>query len=160
MKILSIDPGYERLGIAILEKNKRSKETVLYSDCFRTSNKFPFPERLLKIGNELDRVIKKYSPEVFVTESLFFTKNQKTALFVASAIGSLIYIAKKNNLKVFEYTPLQIKIAITGYGRSDKKQITSMVQKLVTIDKKIKLDDEYDAIAVGLTFFASERGLF
>lgn len=160
MKILSVDPGYERLGIAVIEKNKNSKETILYSDCFRTSNKLSFSERLLKIGNELNKVIKKFSPEVFVTESLFFAKNQKTALFVAEVIGVLIYIARKNNLKIFEYTPLQIKIAITGYGRSDKKQMASMIQKLIDVEKNISFDDEYDAIAVGLTFFATEKSLF
>ena len=83
--------------------------------------------------------------------------NQKTAIDVAGVRGMLFYIAKKHSLSVFEYTPLQIKMAVTGYGKSDKKQVTDMVTKLIKIDKKIKFDDEYDAIAVGLTCFASER---
>ena len=78
---------------------------------------------------------------------------------VAGSRGVIIYVAEKHGLKVFEYTPLQIKIAVTGYGRSDKLQVTQMVQRLIKVDKKVKFDDEYDAIAVGLTCFAIEKAL-
>ena len=156
MKVLSIDPGYGRLGIAIIESENK-KERLLYSDCFQTDKKLSYEERLLKIGNELSTLIKKFNPDILAIESLFFAKNQKTAIDVAGVRGVLIYIAKSHNLSIFEYTPLQIKIAITGYGRGDKKQVTQMVEKLIKIEKFIKLDDEYDAIAVGLTCLASER---
>lgn len=157
MRVLSVDPGYERLGIAIVEQKKGGKEELIYSNCFRTSKDILFEERLLKIGESVEEVIQKYSPDVFASESLFFTKNQKTALLVAGARGVLLYVATKNNLPIFEYTPLQIKIAVTGYGRSDKLQVTDMVKRLIDIKKEIKLDDEYDAIAVGLTCLASEK---
>jgi len=156
MRILSVDPGYERLGVAVIEKNG-SVETLVYSACFQTDKKLPYSDRLLKIGVEVARLIKKFNPDSFASESLFFAKNQKTAMDVAGVRGALFYIAKKHDLPVFEYTPLQIKMAITGYGKSDKKQITEMVTKLIKIDKQIKFDDEYDAIAVGLTCLASER---
>lgn len=154
MRIISIDPGYERIGFAVLEKKQKNKEVLLYSDCFRTSAKLPFSERLKLIGTEIEKLIKKYKPKKMAIESLFFNSNQKTAMKVAEVKGALKYIALKNKLEVFEYTPLQIKIAVTGYGRGNKKQITAMVENLIEIKKDIEYDDEYDAIAVGLTCFA------
>ena len=155
MRIISIDPGYERVGIAVLEKQvKSAREKLLYSDCFQTSAKIPFAERLKLIGAEIEKIIKKYKPKTMAVESLFFNSNQKTAMLVAEVKGALKYIALKNKLQVSEYTPLQIKIAVTGYGRGDKNQVTTMVKNLIEIKKEIKYDDEYDAIAVGLTYFA------
>ena len=157
MKILAIDPGYERLGIAILEKLPKVKERVLYSDCFKTSSKLTFKERLLLIGQEVERVIKKYEPEILSIETLYFTNNQKTAMNVAEARGVIIYEAMRHGLSLAEYTPLQIKIAVTGHGRSDKQQVISMIGRLVVIEKEIKHDDEYDAIAIGLTYCATAK---
>jgi crossover junction endodeoxyribonuclease RuvC len=155
MKILSIDPGYERVGIAILEKNTISKEILLYSECFKTSSKIPHNERLLIIGKKVRAIIAEYAPEALAIEKLFFNTNQKTALLVAEARGVIIYEASLTNMPIFEYTPLQVKIAVTGYGRSEKKQMMAMVPRLMQIEKKISSDDEFDAIAIGLTFFAS-----
>jgi len=156
MKIISIDPGYDRVGIAILEKSIKinNKEQLLYSDCITTSSKDSFTKRLKSIGLKIEEIIQQYQPTVLVIESLFFNNNQKTAMLVAEAKGMIKYIALLNTLDVFEYTPLQIKIAITGYGKSNKQQITTMTQKLIKIKKEIKYDDEYDAIAIGLTYFA------
>ncbi len=155
MKIISIDPGYGRVGIAILEKeNSSNKEILLYSDCFQTDAKDSFENRLKYIGEEIQKLIKKYEPKILAIESLFFNTNQKTALLVSEAKGMIKYIALQNKLDVFEYTPLQIKIAVTGYGRSNKEQVTLMTKKLIEIKKETKYDDEYDAIAVGLTYFA------
>ncbi len=157
MKIVSIDPGYERLGIAILEKTPKSREFLVFSECFKTSSKLPHHERLSLIGNRIKEVIKKYKPESLATEKLFFSGNQKTAMLVAEARGVILYTGSSLGLKVFEYTPNEVKIAITGYGRSEKQQIMSMVSKLIKIDKNIKSDDEFDAIAIGLTHFAINR---
>ena len=156
MKIISIDPGYDRVGIAILEKSIKTnnKEQLLYSDCITTFSKDSFEKRLKLIGLRIEEIIQQYQPTVLVIESLFFNSNQKTAMLVAEAKGMIKYIALLNKLDVFEYTPLQIKIAITGYGKSNKQQITTMTQKLIRIKKEIKYDDEYDAIAIGLTYFA------
>jgi crossover junction endodeoxyribonuclease RuvC len=161
MKIISIDPGYERVGIAVLEKASagHGAEKLIYSDCFKTDKGLPFLERLELVGQEIEKVIKKFKPNVFAIEKLFFNTNQKTATMVSEVRGALIYIALKNKLKVFEYTPLQIKVAVCGDGHGDKEQVVSMVKNLIEIEKEIKYDDEYDAIAVGLTCFASERKL-
>lgn len=158
MKILSIDPGFERVGIAVLEqKNKKEEQNLLYSNCFKTSAKLSFHERLLLIGNEVKNIIKKYKPEVLAIEKLYFTTNQKTAMGVSEARGVIIYCTKEFGLEVFEYTPPQIKIAVTGYGKSDKNMVMSMVPKLIKINKEINSDDELDAIAIGLTCFAHEK---
>jgi len=157
MKILAIDPGYERIGIAIIEKPEKEKEVLLYSDCFKTPATLPFSERLSLIGQEISRVISKFTPTVLAIETLFFAKNQKTALGVAEARGVITYEAARHNLNVHEYTPLQVKMAIAGHGRGDKTDILRMLPKLITITKKVRHDDEYDAIAVGLTCSASQN---
>ena len=158
MRILGIDPGYERLGIAILEKNKNErKEKVIFSECFKTSAKLEFSERLNLIGEEVKKIIKKYHPEVLAIETLFLNTNQKTVMRVAEARGVVIYEAAQAGLKIFEASPPQIKIATTGYGRSDKTQIIKMVKMLIKIDNSKTSDDELDAIAIALTAFAHLR---
>ena len=157
MKIISIDPGYERLGVAIIEKNKNDKETLIFSECFKTSAKLPHSERLTLIGNRIKEIIKKYKPEQLATEKLFFSGNQKTAMLVAEARGVILYAGSSSGLEVFEYTPNEVKIAITGYGRSEKRQMIDMVKKLIDVKKSKESDDEFDAIAIGLTHFAIHR---
>jgi crossover junction endodeoxyribonuclease RuvC len=160
MKVLAIDPGFERVGIAIIEKTHLQKDKLVYSTCFKTSTKIPFHERLRNIGIEIEKVIKKYKPEVLAIEKLYFTTNQKTAMGVAEARGAILYIASKNNLTICEYTPPQIKLAVTGYGKATKEMIMSMVPKLIEVDKGIDSDDELDAIAIGLTCLACEKLIF
>lgn len=155
MRILGIDPGYERLGIAILEKNKGDqKEKVIFSECFKTSAKLEFSERLNLIGEEVKKIIKEYKPEILSIETLFLNTNHKTVMHVAEARGVVVYEAAQAGLKIFEASPPQIKIATTGYGKSDKAQIIKMVKILVKIDASKKSDDELDAIAIALTAFA------
>jgi crossover junction endodeoxyribonuclease RuvC len=156
MRIISIDPGYERLGVAILEKGA-GKENLLFSDCLKTSAKLPHEERLKIIGEGVRSLIKKYEPEAMAIETLFFKANVKTAMKVSEARGVMLYEAAQNGLTVKEFTPLQIKIAVTGYGKSEKSQVTMMVKKLIKIEKELQYDDEYDAIAVGLTYFATHN---
>lgn len=172
MKIISIDPGYERLGIAVLEKELKNpafaksygvakKEKLIFSECFKTSSTLPHHERLSLIGNHIREIIKKHKPEALATEKLFFSGNQKTAMLVAEARGVILYTASSLGLEIFEYTPNNVKIAITGYGRSEKRQIISMLEKLIVLPPSLKLrraeDDEFDAIAIGLCHFASMR---
>jgi len=157
MKIIAIDPGYERLGIAVLEKESGKKEILLYSNCFKTDKKLEHFERLGLIGNEISKIIDEFEPKTLCLETLFFSANQKTAITVAEARGVILFQASKHNLKVYEYGPGQIKVAVTGYGKSDKQSVNMMVNKLIKINKEIKHDDEYDAIAVGLTCFAIEK---
>jgi crossover junction endodeoxyribonuclease RuvC len=156
MKILGVDPGYERLGIAILEK-KGGKEEVIYSECFHTDKKSVFPERLVMIGDKIEKVIKIYKPEMLAIETLFLNTNQKTAMKVSESRGVVIYKAKKLGLEIFEGSPPQIKMATTGHGGADKEQVKKMVKMLVKIDESKKSDDELDAIAIALTAFANIR---
>lgn len=158
MIILGIDPGYERLGIAVLEKNKGDrKETLLYSNCFKTPAKLPLPDRLHILGLEVESVIKKYSPEKLAIEKLYFERNTTSAMGVSESRGVVIYIAKSHRLEILEYTPLQIKNAVTGYGKADKKQVHNMVTKLINLPASVKQDDEIDAIAVAISGFATTR---
>ncbi len=157
MRIISIDPGYERLGLAVIDKEKDKKETLFFSECFKTSAKLPHNERLALIGDRIKEVIKKYKPKALATEKLFFSGNQKTAMLVAEARGVILYSGSSLGLPIFEYTPNNIKIAITGYGRSEKKQMIDMVKKLIIVTSETNSDDEFDAIAIGLTHFAIHR---
>ena len=159
MIIMGIDPGYERLGIAILEKNKlsKNKEVLLFSECFKTSAKKEFPERLMEIGVETKKIIKKYKPKILAIETLFLNTNQKTVMRVAEVRGVIIYEAKSAGLNIFETSPPQIKMATTGYGRADKEQIKKMVKLLVKVEEKVTSDDELDAIAIAITALAHIR---
>jgi crossover junction endodeoxyribonuclease RuvC len=171
MKILGIDPGYDRLGIAIIEKPPKGKEIVIYSSCFTTSSKESIYNRLKQVGEEVSRILNEFKPSALAIETLFITKNQKTAMRVAEARGIIIYEALAHNIPVFEYAPMEIKMAITSSGKSDKSQMMKMLPMLVDIPmKKTKngprnsvvkrLDDEYDAIAVALTHSAHTRPVF
>ncbi|MBP6858539.1 MAG: crossover junction endodeoxyribonuclease RuvC [Candidatus Pacebacteria bacterium] len=157
MIILGIDPGYDRLGVAIIEKNGRNKEKLLYSGCLQTSAEDDIYTRFGKIGAEVARVISEYSPAALAIETLFITKNQKTAMRVAEARGIIIYEAVRAGIPVHEYSPMQIKSAITSDGKSDKERIIKMVHILIDIPAKKTVDDEYDAIAVALTHSAHAR---
>ncbi len=157
MIILSIDPGFERIGIAVIKKTHKSKDLLLYSECFKTKAILPFYERLHTIGTEIEKVIKEYEPQALAIEKLFFTTNQKTVMNVAEARGAILYCCARNGLTIFEYTPPQIKVAVTGYGKASKDMVIHMVHKLITINKKTNSDDELDAIAIGLTCLACEK---
>lgn len=162
MRIIGIDPGYDKFGVAIVD-NKNGSDELIFSDCLRTSAKLDFCDRLFSIGEELNTLIKKYGPDALAIEKLFFTTNQKTAMGVSEIKGMTTYLARKNKLPVFEYTPLQIKIAIVGYGKAEKSQVMKMVPLLLKNFKTMKKgkmeDDEYDAIAVALTGLANSKHL-
>ncbi len=156
-RIIGIDPGYDRLGIAIIEKMPKGKELVLYSECFQTPAKDSIYERFGKIAVEIGRVLDAFKPTVLAIETLFITKNQKTAMRVAEARGIVLSEAIKRNIVIYEYTPMQIKMAVTSDGKSDKERVIKMVHLLVSLPDKKTVDDEYDAIAVALTHSACSR---
>ncbi len=156
MKILGIDPGVERVGIAVIEKSG-PKEQYIFSECFKTSSKLSHAERLVLIGDELERIIIAHTPTALSIEKLYFEKNTTTAMSVAEARGVILYMAKKHHLSIYEYTPLQIKVAVTGYGKSDKKAVMNMVPKLIRLPNEKMIDDEVDALACALTCVAHER---
>ncbi len=154
MKVLAIDPGYERLGIAVLEK-KTGPEELLFSECFQTRAKDPHSRRLSQIWSKIDQVIRDHRPEIMAIETLFFSVNQKTALKVAESRGVVIAAAANWEVEVREFSPQAVKIAVTGNGASDKRQIVAILPKLLHLPENIGYDDVYDAIAVGLACLAS-----
>lgn len=167
MRIIAIDPGYERLGIAILEKGapnqntrRMEKDRVLFSECFKTSPKATFEERILLIGKHIEDLLSEYSPEGLAIENLFMSNNQKTAMRVAEVRGTILYLCKKAGLFIKEFTPLQIKLSVTGNGKSGKNEVIKMVNLLVINPKTDGIDDEYDAIAAGLACFATTKTVF
>jgi crossover junction endodeoxyribonuclease RuvC len=151
MRILGIDPGYDRLGIAILEKTLDGKTSVLFSECFTTDRKDEHFMRLRAICERVGHVIHEWAPELLAIEMLYFSKNQKTALQVAEARGALLAICASHGLSVREFQPAEIKIAMTGYGKADKRAVFDMVTRLIKLPHETTSDDEIDAIAVALT---------
>ncbi len=156
MKVLALDPGYDRLGVAVLER-VNGKEVLLHSVCVLTDKKTELVDRLFVVGKEVAKLLKKYKPDAVAIETLFFNKNIKTAIGVAQARGIIVFLAKQAGCTVYEFGPQEIKVAITGYGKSDKTAVIDMVRRLVVNAPKTALDDEYDAIAVGVTALAHHR---
>lgn len=156
MRVLAIDPGYERLGVAILDKQKpgEKKPTLVFSTCIQTSAKDTHSKRLSEIHTQIESILKEYFPTHLGIETLFFSKNVKTAIKVAESRGIILALAELHNLKITELSPQAIKIAVTGHGASDKTAVIKMVPLLIDIKTSIKFDDEYDAIATGLCTLA------
>ena len=157
MRVLALDPGYDRLGVAVLEKN-RDSQILTHSTCVETDRTLPLPDRLLHIGSAVSSLLTEYQPSVVAIETLFFNKNIKTAIGVAQARGIIIFLAKQAGCTLYEFGPQEIKVAVTGYGKSDKVAVIDMVKRLVKNAPMNALDDEYDAIAVGITAIAHHRG--
>jgi len=158
MRILALDPGYDRCGIAVLERDEYGGEALIASDCLTTNPKDAFEKRLVDIVISLEQWITNHTPDICALETLFFTTNRKTAMRVAEVRGAIIATVCKQGLALHEYGPGEIKVAITGDGRASKDQIMLMVPQLIRVEKDIRYDDEYDAIAVALTASALLRG--
>ncbi len=156
MRVFAIDPGYGRCGVAVLERTG-AKDSLIYSACIETSAENSFEERLSIVARECERLIEVHSPGSIALEKLFFSKNRTTAMKVAEVRGAILALAGSRQLGINEYAPSEVKSAVAGYGAADKKQIARMIHLLVKIDKLIRHDDEYDAIAIGLTHLASAR---
>ncbi len=148
--ILGIDPGFGRVGFGIIEKLKTGEWRSLSYGCIETSSKKKFVDRLLEIYEAINLLIKKYQPCRVAVEELFFFKNVTTAIEVGQARGVILLSAALADLPVDEFTPLQVKQAITGYGRAEKTQMQKMVAIILGIKVKIKSDDAADALAVAL----------
>ena len=159
MKLISVDPGYGRTGFAILSEKDR-KPILVHSECFETEKHTPYEERLTLVGRRLEYLIKTHGPNHMAIEKLFFAKNKKTAMHIAEVRGMCIYQAKNLNIDITEYTPNQIKNAVTGNSNANKKDIIRMIPLLITMNEtQKKHDDEYDAIAAGITHLAAVRGV-
>ncbi|MBI2621235.1 MAG: crossover junction endodeoxyribonuclease RuvC [Candidatus Levybacteria bacterium] len=158
MIILGVDPGIGRCGWGIIE-TRNSKLEIRNSGCIETRANSPIEERLLIISSQIEKFIKEYKPDVLSIEELFFSTNAKTAFTVGQARGVVLLLAGQNKLDVAIYTPLQVKMALTGYGRADKNQIGQMVKVILKLEKIPKIDDTSDALAVAITHaFSSKLG--
>jgi len=167
-RVLGIDPGYDRVGVAVIEKRKnesgRMKEYLIFSQCITTDRKNDLTTRIFTVGQELEKIIELFAPTHMAIENVYFQKNQKTIIGVSEAKGVCKYIGMRNELSIHEFTPLQIKVAITGQGNAEKSQVAWMIPRLITLDMddmaqrsggtSSGLDDELDAIAVALTALA------
>jgi len=152
LRVLAVDPGYDRLGIAIVEGDS-SRPSLLWSDCV-TPEKGTGAQRLARVSRAVQTAIKRYRPDVCALETLFFGINKKTALKVAEARGAILAAAGSASIPVIECSPQQVKLAVTGHGGADKKAVASMIPLLLELPKKKRRDDELDAIAIGITALA------
>lgn len=149
MRILGIDPGYGITGYAILDYHN-NKYNLVVAGAIETEAFSEFNQRLVDIYNELDNIIKEYKPQRMAIEDLFFNNNIKTGIKVAEARGIMLLAAKQNGLEINEYTPLQVKQGVTGYGRATKTQVKKMTQSILGIKKMPGLDDVNDSIAIAV----------
>ena len=149
MRILGIDPGYAILGYGVLDKIGNKFVTVAYGS-ITTDSKMEMPERLVALYDGLTEIIQTYKPDEASIEELFFNNNAKTAILVGEARGVAVLACAKQGLKISEYTPLQIKQALVGYGRADKKQVQAMVKAILNLETVPKPDDTADALAAAI----------
>ena len=150
MRILGIDPGIARCGWGVIEVKSSDFKVQSYG-CIETDSKVDIPKRLLTIYQELINLIDTYKPDAVIVEELFFNTNSKTAFIVGQARGVILLSAAQRGLESFTYTPLQVKLAVTGYGRAEKSQIGQMVKMILHLESIPKPDDVADALAVALT---------
>lgn len=149
MVILGIDPGTATTGFGIIKQNKNQPELVDFG-VISTDKNFTDSERLKILGDDIHQLIKKHKPDAIGVEKLFFTTNQKTAMSVSQARGVILFVCQKAGVPILEFTPLQVKSYVCGYGKADKKQVQYMVQKTFKLKTPPKPDDAADALAVAM----------
>ena len=149
MIVLGIDPGFARTGYGVIEEKNKNLRMLDYG-CLSTPAGLIFEKRLKKIHEGLNDLIKKFKPDVCAVEKIFFCKNAKTAIDVGQARGVVILTAAEKNLKILEFTPLQVKQFITGYGKAEKQQVQKMVKILLNLKEIPKPDDAADALALAI----------
>ena len=152
--LLGIDPGFADTGFGIIKKENNKVVPIAYGSII-TAPKQPFEDRLFYIYEQLVSLIKNYKPDYMAIEQLFFFRNVTTAIKVSQARGVVLLAARQHNIPIYEYTPLQIKQAITGYGRADKNQMGNMVKAILNLDKIPRPDDASDALATALCCLSS-----
>lgn len=157
MRILGIDPGIGILGFGVVDIHASNKATLVDAGVIKTPPKQADSLRLKTIYEELTTIIKEHNPEIMAVEKLFFAKNVTTAMSVSQARGVVLLCGEQNNMQLFEYTPLQVKQALTGYGRAEKKQIQEMVRIILNLAEIPKSDDCADALAVAICHSMTTR---
>lgn len=156
MIILGIDPGTARMGYGILHVEKDAKAKILEVDTLITHPDLSMPKRLKFLHENLRDIVLKHSPDIMVIEKLFFNTNVKTAIAVGQARGIALLASADKDIKLYEYTALEAKKALTGYGRASKKEMQEIVKEMLELDKIIKSDDANDGIAMALCFMKKD----
>ncbi len=156
MKVLGIDPGTATTGWAVLEESKGKVDPIAFGH-ISTSPKNSVSDRLKEVADDLADIIEKYKPQEAAIEDIFFFKNQKTAVKVSQSRGAMLLTLENKRVRIFSYTPLQVKQALTGYGRAEKKQIQIMVKNILKLKSIPKPDDTADAIAIALCHLNSRK---
>lgn len=156
MRILGIDPGFAITGYSIIDYIG-NKFKLVTSGAILTEAHTSFPLRLEKIYNDLEQIITEFKPDAMAIEELFFNNNAKTAINVAQARGVILVVAKLKGVPIYEYTPLQVKQAVVGYGRADKIQVQRMVKMILNEENLPKLDDTTDSMAMAICHAHSAR---
>jgi crossover junction endodeoxyribonuclease RuvC len=149
MIVIGIDPGLARVGYGVIEVRNRQPEAVCYG-CIETDKALPAPSRLLQVYTELESLYARYPPSHVAVEKLFFSKNITSAMSVSEARGVILLLAEQRQVPVTEYTPNQVKQAITGSGRADKRQMQEMITRLLRLKEIPKPDDAADALSIAL----------
>jgi len=149
LRILGIDPGYALVGYGVIDIVGNTIKPIAYG-CITTTKKDTFHERMLQVNEQLVEIITEYKPDDMAIEKLFFSRNTSTALDVAQVRGTIILEGLKHGLDVYEYNPVEVKLAVTGYGKADKQQIQQMVKSLLNLKEIPKPDDTADALAIAI----------
>ena len=158
MRILGIDPGYAIVGFGVLDAD-RGKARLVRCGAINTTAGTPMPLRLLQIQEDLETLIRDFSPEVMAIEELFFNTNVTTAIGVAQARGVILATAARLGVHIFEYSPSQVKIAVVGYGKAEKRQVMDMTKRILGLSAVPKPDDAADAVAIALCHARSRTSL-
>lgn len=156
IRILGVDPGYAIVGFGVLDYDGIKFTPVEYG-AILTEAHTPFPDRLKAIHTDMEFIFEKYAPECMAIEKLYFTSNQKTGIDVAQARGVTVLSAAERNVPIYEYTPLQVKSAVVGYGKAEKKQVMEMTRQLLNLAQIPKPDDAADALAIAICHGHSTR---
>ncbi len=149
MRILGIDPGYATIGFGVVEAERAEVKMLTYG-AVTTPAGLPLSRRLYQIGTDMEELIGKVQPDVISIEELFFNTNITTGIAVAHARGVILYAAEKCGVPLFEYTPGQVKLAVTGYGKAEKRQVMDMTRRLLKLKAVPRPDDAADALALAL----------
>ncbi len=149
MRILGIDPGYAIVGFGVVDYAGANFAPIEYG-AILTEAHTPFTQRLCNIDTDMQEILRRYEPDCMAIERLYFTTNQKTAIDVAQARGILILAAAKQKIPVYEYTPLQVKQAVVGYGKAEKRQVMDMTRRILKLEQIPKPDDAADALAIAI----------
>ena len=158
MRILGIDPGVATVGFGIIASERGQQQMIQYG-AITTSAGLPLATRLLQIANDVEQLINQFQPDEIAVEELFFSKNITTGIAVAHARGVILYTAEKLQIPVYEYTPMQVKQAVVGYGLAEKHQVMDMTKRLLKLKAIPKPDDAADALAIAICHARSATSL-